>query len=149
MTGLIGDRFGYWVARIISIALSMLAGLVFLVASLPGFYTWKQAFYDLHGINIETIMAAVAAILFLPGIAPLLAAFYFFIYLSKPLYNLIGLLAMIPVVFVHFLVSVPASHSNGIVAFGLGAAELLLVLGLLWLFNRFVVHRDHELNPEH
>lgn len=144
MTGSIKGGVTYKFSRTLSIALFILVGAVFLFVSSSGFYTWKQSFYEPNGISIETILAAIEALVFLPGIAPLLAALYFFIYLKEPLHNMIGMLAMIPIVLAHFLVSVPATHSNIFKAVSLSLAELLLVLGLLWLFNKFVVRTSDE-----
>lgn len=142
MTGLTKKHFSYIASRILSIALAFLSGAIFLFAALSGYYTWKQGFYDPNGMSIETALAAIEAMILLPGLAPMLSVFYFFIYLKVPIYNLIGFAAMFPIVFFHFVFSIPATHSSLYKALSVSVVELALIIILMWLFNKFIVNKN-------
>lgn len=144
MTCLTNSRVVYGISRTLSIAIFICGIAVFLFTSYTGFYTWKTGLHE-HGWGIEAVLAIVELMIFFPGLSPILVAYYFFIHNKLPIYNLIGVLAMLPAIFIHFLVSVPASHSSVFSAIGFNIAELILVLVLLWLFDTFVVRcRDEE-----
>lgn len=144
MTGLTDSRIVYRVSRTLSIAIFICGIAVFFFTSYTGFYTWKTGLHD-HGWGVEAVLAIIELMIFFPGLSPMLVAYYFFIHHKFPIYNLIGLIAMLPAIFIHFLSSVPAAHSSVFGAIGFSIAELILVLVLLWLFDRFVVRcRDEE-----
>ena len=139
MTGLTKENYLYKASRILSAALSLLAGAVFLFAAYSGYHTWRQDFLISEDIGLEGILAAVEAIILLPGLAPFLAALYFFVLLKEPIYNLLGLFVTIVAAFFHVVVSVPAVHSGVFVALAISISELIAVLICIWLFNKFVV----------
>lgn len=90
----------------------------------------------------EVVVWYLMVTLFFPGITPLMAAFYFFVYLKDPVYNLIGMLAVIALVFLHFIVSVVSAHSHIFIAFGINLLEMVVVFVLLAGFQKYIVLED-------
>jgi len=68
-----------------------------------------------------------------------MASSYFFLYLKEPIYNLIGILAILPVVAIHFIFIVPAIHSEIKVAILIGLCELSVILISIYLFHKYIV----------
>lgn len=126
------------VARVVSITLATISGLVFLFFSFSGFHTWMQEYSDPSIISVLVLGGLHSLVLF-PGIAPLLFSIYFFLYLKKPIYNLVGVVAIIPVVFFHVIVTIITSHSSIYAAVGIGMVELLVIIATILLFQRHFV----------
>ncbi|WP_420599660.1 hypothetical protein [Neptuniibacter sp.] len=129
-------------SRILSIALVCIGGILFLFTAYSGYHTWMQSFFNDQGMSIETIIAAVETIILLPGLALVMTAFYFFVLLKEPIYNLLGFFVTSTTVFFHFLVTVPAVHSEVVIAFLMSCTELAVVLTGIWLFNKFIVQSE-------
>lgn len=58
------------------------------------------------------------------------------------MYNLIGMLAVIALVFLHFIVSVVSAHSHIFIAFGINLLEMVVVFVLLAGFQKYIVLED-------
>lgn len=128
--------------RGLAISFACLGLGVFLTFADTGYQTWLQQLPE-NGFGLNEVISGLVLLVFLPGIAPLLASFYFFVYLKGPLFTLTGVFAMIAVTFAHIVIVIFASHSEALVAFGLSLTELLVILFLLAAFQKYVVLDDN------
>lgn len=124
--------------RFLFVLLAIAAGAVFLFLLVPGYVTWEHGYLS-EEFTFEHVVAGIYLMLFAPGVTPLIVSIYFFAYLRAPILNLIGLMAILPIVMIHFVVTIPASHSSAFGAFAIGCIELAVVVILLRLFHLFVV----------